>query len=110
MSASRKEMGSIRVVHCVGSPRFQPLELIEDPQRQQDALAQLAKDDLQGASRVLLSLPENDAYVYHAMTSVKLAEVQRITSLGGINGLHAWYRNEDGSSVRASLWRTQTQS
>ena len=87
-------------MHCVGSPSFQPQQLIEDANRQSKAQQHLANDELRAASRVLLSLPDPDAYVYHAMTSVKLAEVQRIVSMGGVNGLHGWYRAEDGTPVR----------
>jgi hypothetical protein len=96
-------MSSRRITHCVGSPGFQPQQLVEDPGRQSEAQQYLAKDDLLSASRVLFSLPDPDEYVYHAMTSVKLAEVQRVISLGGVNGLHAWYRAEDGSPVRHIL-------
>ncbi|KAJ3516392.1 hypothetical protein NM208_g14848 [Fusarium decemcellulare] len=71
--------------------------LIEDTDRQKQALDLLAHDDLYNASRVLLQLPEQDLYTYHAITSVKLAQVQHVVGLGGVNGLHSWYRNEDGS-------------
>ncbi|KAF4462216.1 hypothetical protein FALBO_10981 [Fusarium albosuccineum] len=83
--------------HCVGSPAFRPEDLIEDTDRQKQALDLLAHDDLYNASRVLLQLPEQDLYTYHAITSVKLAQVQHVVGLGGVNGLHSWYRNEDGS-------------
>ncbi|KAM6535142.1 hypothetical protein FALCPG4_004734 [Fusarium falciforme] len=83
--------------HCVGSPAFSPEDLIQDVDRQKQALDLLAKDDLYNASRVLLQLPEQDLYTYHAVTSVRLAQVQRVVSLGAVNGLHTWYRNEDGS-------------
>lgn len=89
--------------HCVGNPAFNPDELIGDAERQKKAAEYLAKDDdLYTASRVLLGLPEPDTYTYHAMTSVKLAEVQRVVSAGGVNGLHTWYRHEDRSPVRTS--------
>ncbi|KAF7559364.1 hypothetical protein G7046_g4800 [Stylonectria norvegica] len=86
-----------RFTHCVGSPDFSPEDLIQNPDRQKQALDLLATNDLYNASRVLLQLPEQDAYTYHAMTSVKLAEVQHVVGLGGANGLHTWYRNEDRS-------------
>ena len=91
---------SSKFVHCVGSPAFQPEDLIQDVDRQKEAQDLLTKHDLYNASRVLLHLPEPDTYTYHAMTSVKLAEVQKVVNLGAANGLHAWYRNEDGSPVR----------
>lgn len=86
---------------CVGSPSFAPEEVIQDGPRLKQAQELLAANDLYNASRVLLSLPERDTFTYHAMTSVKLAEVQHVVGLGGINGLHAWYRGEDGTPVSA---------
>ncbi|QYT00706.1 hypothetical protein H0G86_007785 [Trichoderma simmonsii] len=83
---------------CVGSPSFAPDEVIEDAPRLQQARELLAANDLYNASRVLLSLPERDSFTYHAMTSVKLAEVQHVVGLGGVNNLHAWYRDEDGTA------------
>jgi hypothetical protein len=96
-------MPQSRFVHCVGSPSFSPDELIEDTDRQREALSHLLKNDLFNASRVLFQLPDPDPYTYHAIASVKLAQVQSVVNLGGANGLHAWYRNEDGSPVRTYL-------
>ncbi|KAK2608451.1 hypothetical protein QQS21_003020 [Conoideocrella luteorostrata] len=80
---------------CVGSSSFHPEDIIQDQERLKQVQALLAKDDLYEAGRVLFGLPERDTYTYHAMTAVKLAEVQRVVSLGGVNGLHTWYRAED---------------
>jgi len=88
---------------CVGSPSFRPDEVVDDAPRLQRARDLLAKDDLYEASRALLGLPERDTYTYHATASVKLAEVQHVVRLGGVNGLHGWYRNEDGSPVCQAL-------
>ncbi|KXH61537.1 hypothetical protein CSAL01_08343, partial [Colletotrichum salicis] len=83
--------------YCVGSnPPFTPEEYNKDPARRQRALDLLAKNDLYSATVVTFNLPERDTYVYHAMTAVRLAEVQRVVSMGGVNGLHAWYRDEEG--------------
>ncbi|KAK7426529.1 hypothetical protein QQZ08_006988 [Neonectria magnoliae] len=87
-----------KFTHCVGSLSFVPDGLIQDVERQKQALDLLnTNNDLYNASRVLLQLPERDLYTYHAITSVKLAEVQAVVALGSANGLHAWYRNEDRS-------------
>ncbi|QPG96181.1 hypothetical protein C2857_003445 [Epichloe festucae Fl1] len=86
---------------CVGNPSFQPGEIINDVDKLKQTQALLTKDDLYEASRLLLGLPEHDAYTYHAMTAVKLAEVQRVVNLGGVNGLHTWYRAGDGSPREA---------
>ena len=88
-----------RFVHCVDSPKFKPEDLIEDPERLKKANELLLKDDLYNSSRVIFDLPEVDQYTYHAMVSVKLAQVQRIVELGDEKGLHDWYHNEDGTSV-----------
>lgn len=96
----------IKFTHCVGNSAFKPKDLIKDTERQEQAQSFLAKDDLYSASRVLLGLPEPDTYTYHAMTSVTLAQVQHIVNLGGVNGLHAWYRQEDGASVRGAVIRS----
>ncbi|KAJ3939699.1 uncharacterized protein N0V96_010484 [Colletotrichum fioriniae] len=86
--------------YCVGSnPPFTPEEYASDPTRRQRALDHLAKNDLYAATVVTFNLPERDTYVYHAMTAVRLAEVQRVVSMGGVNGLHAWYRDEEGKPL-----------
>ncbi|POR33292.1 Uncharacterized protein TPAR_06533 [Tolypocladium paradoxum] len=82
---------------CVGNPSFRPEEAIKDTVRHQLARDLLANNNLYEASRVLLGLPERDTYTYHATASVKLAEAQSVVDLGGVNGLHNWYRDEDGS-------------
>jgi len=83
----------------VGNASFRPENVIVDHEKLQQTQALLTKDDLSGAIRLLFGLSEGDAYTYHAMTAVKLAEVQRVVKLGGVNGLHTWYRTEDGSPV-----------
>lgn len=87
---------------CTGNPSFQPEAIVEDQNRLKESRLLLAEGNLYDAIRVLFGLPERDIYTYHAMTAVKLAEVQRIVSLGGANGLHTWYRGGDGSPVSAS--------
>lgn len=85
--------------YCVGSPSFRPDTASNDASIKQQVQEHLTNDDLYNASRALLGLSQNDDYVYHATASVRLAEVQHIVSLGAVNGLHAWYKNEDGSAV-----------
>jgi hypothetical protein len=93
---------SPRFTHCVGSPAFIPADVSADKARQKTVQELLAQNnDLYNASRVLLGLPENDDYTYYAMTEVKLRQVQHVVNLGGVNGLHAWYRNEDRSVIDA---------
>lgn len=87
-------------VYCVGSALFDPKVVIEDAGIQGRVLEALDKDDLRDASRILLQLPDRDDYTYHAITSVKLAQVQHVVNLGRANGLHTWYRSSDKLPVR----------
>lgn len=84
---------------CVGSPSFDPDERVHDTAAREEALAHLQKDDFSDAISSWFKLPKADKYVYHAITSVLLAQVQDIVSRRGANGLHAWYRNEAGEAV-----------
>lgn len=83
---------------CVGSSSFHPHQYQQDAQIRAEVEQLLLKNDLFNASRVLFSLPQDDTYVYHAMASVRLREVQHVIGLGRSNGLHAWYRNEDDNN------------
>lgn len=88
--------------YCVGSAGFDPSAAASDDTLQAQIDELLKKDDLLGASRVLFKLPNNDDYVYHANASVSLAQVQHIVQLGGVNGLHNWYKMTDGTPVSGS--------
>jgi hypothetical protein len=92
MSQKKPLAKGISFTHCEGNPSFTPADIIQDIERQKQTLAYLEKNDLLRAATCLFGLPEKDTYVYHAMTSVRLAEVQHIVGLGGVNGLHDWYR------------------
>lgn len=56
-------------------------------------------NDLRSAILTTFSLPQKDNYIYHAIASVTLAQVQQAIEYGGKNGLHAWYIDEDGKPV-----------
>ena len=84
---------------CVGSPSFDPDERVKDKAAQESALQDLGKDAFKDAITSWFKLPATDKYVYHAMTSVQLAEVQDVVQKGRANGLHDWYRNEDKKPV-----------
>ncbi|RDA91208.1 hypothetical protein CP533_3382 [Ophiocordyceps camponoti-saundersi (nom. inval.)] len=77
--------------------RFRPQEAIKDSPLQQVVLTLLAKDRFADASRLMFCLPSSDGYTYHATASVSLDEAQTAVGLGRANGLHAWYRADDGS-------------
>lgn len=58
-------------------------------------------DDLRTFIIQAFGLHESDDYVYHAVASVTLAQVQHAINRGaGENGLlHAWYRDAEGKQV-----------
>ncbi|OTA91343.1 hypothetical protein M434DRAFT_349541 [Hypoxylon sp. CO27-5] len=80
-------------VYCEGAPSWNPTTYIADTALHERAEALLASDNLQSAIAVSFSLPppRRDPYVYHAIVSVTLPEVQHVVSLGRHNGLHSWY-------------------
>lgn len=56
-------------------------------------------DDLRSAIISAFGLPANDRYVYHAIASVTLSQVQEAINHGGEHGMHAWYSDESGEQV-----------
>lgn len=84
---------------CVGSSSFTPSALTGDPELRKETLALLEHDDFAGAIRLAFGIPADDTYVYHAITSVTLPQVQHVVGLGAANGLHAWYASLDDSSL-----------
>jgi len=84
--------------YCVGSPSFNPNAAIKDSATHAKALRILDEsDDFETAIRTWFALPprEKDDYVYHAITSIKLARVQQMVNDAAKSGissvLHAWY-------------------
>ncbi|KAL8901204.1 MAG: hypothetical protein Q9192_000681 [Flavoplaca navasiana] len=53
-------------------------------------------NNLRSSIIAAFDLAQSDNYVYHAVASVTLAQVQAAIQHGGGNGLHAWYPNEAG--------------
>ncbi|KAK7974070.1 hypothetical protein PG989_015918 [Apiospora arundinis] len=80
--------------YCEDSkPAWDPVTYLADAERHERAAAFLAKDDFASAIAVSFNLPPRDAYVYHAIVSVTLAQVQHVIGMGAANGLHTWYRD-----------------
>ncbi|KAF6825318.1 hypothetical protein CPLU01_10362 [Colletotrichum plurivorum] len=99
MSPKQPSKGA-RFVHCVGAPEFDPESYFNDAPRQEKAKELLAQNNLFGAINVSFGIdPQKDTYVYHAMTSVRLGQVQGIVNMGGENELHAWYRDDEGKPI-----------
>lgn len=60
----------------------------------------LPKDgDLRTSIISAFNLSTRDKYVYHAVASVTLSQVQEAIENGGANGLHAWYLDDEGKPV-----------
>ncbi|KAI1466587.1 uncharacterized protein F4812DRAFT_434801 [Daldinia caldariorum] len=95
--------------YCEGAPSWNPTTYVADAALHEHVEALLSNDDFQSAIIASFSLPHprRDSYVYHAIVSVTLAEVQHIVSLGRQNAFHAWYfepkpPSEDGGDEEKS--------
>ena len=80
-----------------GAAHFDPDELFNRWAKESSLLPQ--DDDLRSSIISTFNLSQNDSFVYHAIASVTLAQVQDAINHGGEKGLHAWYRDEEGTSV-----------
>lgn len=56
--------------------------------------------DLRSSIIDAFNLSNNDHYVYHAIASVTLSQVQEAIDHGAKHGLHAWYIGDDGEPVK----------
>ena len=81
----------------VGSSHFDPDILFQGWQERPHTLHQ--DDDLESSVTSTFNLDTNDNYVYHAIASVTLAQVQSAINHGSASGLHAWYLDEHGKPV-----------
>lgn len=92
-------------VYCVGSRGpFNPEVRTDDAEGVflRGAAEALARDDLRGAITSWFDIPAQDGYVYHALMSVRLAEVQRVVAMGAQKGPPPGYLSPIGEPVR--LW------
>ena len=55
--------------------------------------------NLRSSILATFNLPQNDKYIYHAIASVTLEQVQQAIEHGGENGLHAWYIDGNAQPV-----------
>lgn len=77
---------------CVGAPGFDPATSVRDLDLRTTTLALLDdQNDFAAAIRTYFRIPASDNYVYHAITSVTLPQVQHVVRLGRANRLHDWY-------------------
>ncbi len=78
-----------------------------------DFLASWAKDSktllpqengLRSSIIAAFNLGQSDNYVYHAVASVTLAQVQDAIEHGSDHGFHAWYSDDAGKPSEVSVW------
>jgi len=81
--------------HTVGSSSFDPDRFFA----QWDEPGFPRDDDLKSFIIRAFGLKADDNYVYHAIASVTLDQVQVAINAGGLNGMHVWYRDEKGEQV-----------
>lgn len=84
---------------CVGSRGFDPDQQVKDQTALETAFEHLRRDQLGDAITSWFKLPRADVYPYHAMTTVRLPQVQQAVNARSANGLHDWYRDEDDKPV-----------
>jgi len=81
--------------HTVGSSSFDPDRFFA----QWDESGPARDNDLKNFIIRAFGLKADDNYVYHAIASVTLDQVQIAVNAGGVNGMHVWYRDEKGEQV-----------
>ncbi len=59
-------------------------------------------NDLESAIKKVFGLNDDDQYVYHAIATVTLRQVQSAINQRDKHGLHAWYRDDAGQQVNDS--------
>ncbi|KAL8831465.1 MAG: hypothetical protein Q9170_005280 [Blastenia crenularia] len=80
-----------------GSARFDPDAFFESWENESKSLLP-QNNDLRSSIITSFNLAQSDNYVYHAVASVTLAQVQEATEHGGEHGLHAWYPDSTGKA------------
>lgn len=88
--------------HTTGSSRFDP-ELFFERWEEESASLLPQKNDLRQSIITAFNLAQTDSYVYHAIASVTLSQVQEAVEHGGDHGLHNWYPDESGRSSEVSI-------
>ncbi|KAL8658708.1 MAG: hypothetical protein Q9226_000822 [Calogaya cf. arnoldii] len=80
-----------------GSAHFDPDAFFESWAKNSTTLLP-QENNLRSSIITAFNLAHSDSYVYHAVASVTLAQVQEAIQYGGQHGLHAWYPDEAGKS------------
>jgi hypothetical protein len=87
--------------YTFGSTSFEPDLFIK--QWNLDLVPKSEGNDLNGCIQKAFGLKNTDDYVYHAIASVTLQQVQSAVNAGSRNGMHAWYKDGQGKPVSSVL-------
>ena len=85
--------------YTAGSPTFSPSALLSSPEALTQAITHLLPSpthphgSLHSAISSYFAIPPSETYLYHALISVNLSQVQSAIDAGAANGLHDWYRD-----------------
>ena len=82
-----------------GTPSSNPRNYFFESNCYAKVLDSLSRNDLRSAIITGFGLSSHDDYVYHAIASVSLSQVQGAVEAGTENGLCDWYPAADGSTV-----------
>ena len=85
-------------VQTKGASLFNPDGILEAWSKFQKRTPE--NDDFKSSIISVFNLPHNDNYVYHAVASVTLSQVQEAINHGAKFGLHNWYLTDKGDPVR----------
>lgn len=77
---------------------FSPDDLFDQWANREKPLPE--NNDLRSSIIRTFQLPRDDGYVYHAIASVNLSQVQSAIEHGSEAGFHAWYKDKEGKVVR----------
>lgn len=83
--------------YTVGSSTFDPDAFLA---RWNASTSPPQNNDLRGCILTHFGIPATDNYVYHAVASVTLKQVQSAIEAGASHGLHTWYLDAEGAPVR----------
>ena len=94
------DAGSDHSMASMGISASNPHSYFKDNEHTSVVFSHLSKNDLRSAIITGFNLSESDSYVYHAIASVTLQQVQAAVEAGTAHGLCNWYLGEDGTPVQ----------
>ncbi|KAK4192543.1 hypothetical protein QBC35DRAFT_424201 [Podospora australis] len=94
VSRTQRPAQSKRVVYCEGNPKFDPAAAVQERDNHERAMKVLnERNAFDEAIRIRFGIGAADGYVYHAVASVTLSQVQRAVAVGRAHGMHDWYED-----------------